>query len=149
MRTLHTLLLLSLAAAIPAGAQVGAAQSAQQRPETLTVTVSPPGAGGVVRFYIERTAGTVAVVGPDVRMPTSSRAMRGLLQARGPVRLAVDPGAVGLRLRSVSADEQLRVEHRTGDGNVLTAEGASITFVRGKEPAFQVFADRMQTRRAP
>jgi hypothetical protein len=153
MRPLHGLLPLGLAAALPAGAQVSAAAGPQQRADTLTVTVSPPAGASTVRFYIERTAGSVTVVAPEMALPTSSRSVRGLLQARGPVRLLIAPGAVGLRLRSVDPSEDLRVERQTRDSlgtATFTAEGRSITFVRGEaEPGLRVLADRIQMHRSP
>ncbi len=152
MRPIHSLIPLALAAALPAAAQVGGAPNAQQRAETLTVTISPPGGASTVRFYIERTAGNVTVVAPEMALPASS-SVRGLLKARGPVRLLVAPGAVGLRLRSVDPAENLHVELQRRDslGPVtFTAEGRSITFVRGDdEPGLRVFADRRQMRRSP
>lgn len=145
MRPLHGLLPLGLAAALPAGAQVSAAAASQQRTDTLTVTISPPTGASMVRFYIERTAGNVALVAPEMSLPASSRSVRGLLHARGPVRLLVAPGAVGLRLRSVDPAENLHVEHQG-----FTTEGRSITFVRGDdELRLRIIADRMQARRTP
>ena|SRR3712207_3309504 len=153
MRLIRGLLLIALPA-VAAGAQTNGPPPSPQRAETLTVSVPSAATANPVRFYLERTAGNVAVVSPEAPLPLPSGAVRGLLQGRGPkVRLLIEPGVVGLRLRSVAPGEDLRVEHQGRDSSgpvVFTAEGPSITLVRsGGELGLRVFADRMQTRRAP